>query len=105
VKPRRRARRQVPTLTGDANLDATDVQRCLDPDRFADLADQFFWEESFTVEPRKPWSTANGDKIYSEWLEVRNIAELARRYGKTPPTIRKARDIGKKNAESKQPPA
>lgn len=106
VRPRKRARRRVSSLTGDNDLSAVDAHRGLDPARFAGLADQFMWEEKFVIKPRQHWYQANADQIYKEWLETGNIAELVRRHGVSRPTIRRARDLGKKNAgDKKNPPA
>lgn len=104
VRPRKRARRRVSTLTGDNNLSAVDTHRGLDPDRFAGLADEFMWEEEFVIAPKQHWYQEYADQIYREWLEEPNVSKLARQYGKSIPTVRKARDLGKKNAQAKKNP-
>ena len=104
ARPRRRARRRVNSLTGDHDLSAADMQKGLDPDRFAGLPDAFIWEEEFVIKPKQHWYQANADRVYQDWLKVDNLSELERRYGVSRPTIRKARDLGKKNAENNQNP-
>jgi DNA invertase Pin-like site-specific DNA recombinase len=104
VRPRKRARRQVSSLTGKKDVSDVDAHRALDPERFAGLPDNFMWEEVFTIAPWQPWYKAYADRIYSEWLKVRNISELARRHDKTNPTVRRALNLGKKNAEAKKNP-
>jgi hypothetical protein len=55
VTPRRRGRLRVPNLSADASA-AEDVDTCLDPERFAGLADAFFWSEDVTVERAVSWA-------------------------------------------------
>lgn len=95
VAPRRRARRHVPNLVSDDGM--TDAaERCADVHRFDQLPSEFKWMEEFYIRPKMSWSEEYAEQIYKEWLEVRNITELARRHGKTTPTIRKALSIARK---------
>jgi DNA invertase Pin-like site-specific DNA recombinase len=92
VTPRRRGRLRVPNLSADAGV-AADVDTCLDPERFAGLADAFFWSEDVTVERAVCWAEANAAAVAQARAEGRTHAQLADQFGVTVPTIRHALKI------------
>ena len=93
VTPRRRGRLRVPNLSADAGAAAVDVDTCLDPERFAGLADAFFWSEDVTVERAVCWAEANASAVAQARAEGRTHARLADQFGVTVPTIRHALKI------------
>jgi site-specific DNA recombinase len=97
VVPRRRGRLQVPNLSADATTD-TDIgggDTSLDPKRFAGLPESFIWTESLVIEKTLSWAQANAAKVVRLRLSGLTMEEVAKRCGKTIPTIRDALKHGK----------
>jgi DNA invertase Pin-like site-specific DNA recombinase len=97
VTPRRRGRLRIPSLSADAGTAAADVDTSLDPERFAGLADAFFWSEDVTVERAVGWAEANAAAVAQARSEGRTHAQLADQFDVTVPTIRKALAIAEKS--------
>jgi uncharacterized protein (DUF433 family) len=95
VTPRRRGRLRIPNLSADAGAAAADVDTSLDPERFAGLADAFFWSEDVTVEWAVCWAEANAAAVARARAEGRTHEELAAQFEVSVPTIRKALGIAK----------
>lgn len=92
VTPRRRGRVQVPNLSADAGA-AADIDTSLDPERFAGLADAFFWSEDVTVERAVSWAEANAAAVARARAEGRTHEQLAAQFDVSVPTIRHALKI------------
>jgi len=96
VTPRRRGRLRVPNLSADAGA-AADVDTSLDPERFAGLADAFFWSEDVTVERAPSWVEANAIAVAQARAEGRTHEQLADQFDVSVPTVRKALEIAEKS--------
>jgi hypothetical protein len=90
VRQRRLAPRQSPSLSSESNAVPADVQFSADPNRFADLAAEFFWSES--IEPLRPWCQEHAAEVLQAFeSQTRgNKSALAIQFGKSVPTIRQA---------------
>ena len=67
------------------------VEFAIDPNRFVGLPSQFFWLDSFQVPKRVYWADAHADEVYEEFKKGGvSQAKLARDFGVSVPTIRKA---------------
>lgn len=88
VKPRRRGRLRIDDLSADAGLDLGVPDTALDPDRFAGLPEQFMWEESFCLPRRLSWAEEHATEVAQARAEGLTMESLAKRFGKTVPTIR-----------------
>ena len=86
VTPRRRAR-----LRGDGGTDMKAVANAVaDPNRFAGLNDQWFWEDVFQI-PEKTWPFQEiAMAVATERQAGKTHEELAEMFGVTVTTIRKA---------------
>lgn len=94
VTPRRRGRLRVPNLSAEAGAAApADADTSLDPERFAGLADAFFWSEDVTVERAPSWAEANASAVARARAEGRTHEELAAQFDVSVPTIRHALKI------------
>jgi hypothetical protein len=89
VTPRRRGRLRLSNVSADASAAAADVDTSLDPERFAGLADSFFWSEDVTVERALSWAEANASAVARARAEGQTHEQLADQFGVTVPTIRK----------------
>jgi predicted Rdx family selenoprotein len=87
AKPRRRARLRV---DGGTDVKAA-ANTAADPDRFAGLGEEWFWEDTFQI-PEKTWPFQEmAIAVATErLLAERTHEELAETFGVTVPTIRKA---------------
>jgi transposase-like protein len=90
VTPRRRGRLRLPNLSAEAGAAMGDVVTSLDPERFAGLADVFFWSEDVTVERALSWAEANASAVAQARSKGRTHERLADEFGVSVPTIRKA---------------
>src|SRR6185312_10107759 len=62
----------------------------LDPERFAGLADGFFWSDDVTVERTLSWAEANAEAVAQARSRGRTHEQLADEFGVSIPTVRKA---------------
>ena len=92
VTPRRRGRPRL----GDADENRGELRTlaefATDPDRFAGLGDEWFWEDEFQI-PARPlsWAAENADAVFQRRQEKRlSYAKLADEFDVTPPTARAA---------------
>jgi len=90
VKPRRRGQLRLPSLTAESASPAGDLDTSLDPERFAGLPGACFWEESFVLIEKLSWAEGNSAEAARLRATGLTMEELARHFGKTVPTIRKA---------------
>ncbi len=93
VTPRKRGRLRLPNLSADAGTATPDVDTGLDPERFAGLADVFFWTEDVTVDRVPCWAEANAAAVARARAAGRTHDQLAGEFGVSVPTIRKALKI------------
>jgi len=86
AKPRRRARLRV---DGGADVKAA-ANTAADPNRFAGLGDEWFWEDVFQI-PEKVWPFQNmAIDVAIQRLAGKTHEDLSKQFGATVPTIRKA---------------
>lgn len=90
VTPRKRGRLRLPNLSAEAGAAMAEVDTSLDPERFAGLADAFFWTEDVTVERALSWAEANASAVAEARSKGRTHEQLADEFGVSIPTIRKA---------------
>jgi DNA invertase Pin-like site-specific DNA recombinase len=90
VTPRKRGRLRLPNLSAESGVAMADVNTCLDPERFAGLADAFFWSEDVTVERALSWAEANSEAVAQARSRGRTHEQLADEFNVSVPTIRKA---------------
>lgn len=91
AKPRKRARLAVESNTSTELTQA--LEFASDPHRFAGLPEDCFWEIELAVRPRQCWAEEFADEVFREWNEGQpkpTLEALAKSYGKSIPTIRKA---------------
>jgi DNA invertase Pin-like site-specific DNA recombinase len=94
VKPRRRGRLRVPTLSAEHGDGLGTMDTVLDPERFAGLPETFFWTESFVITETLSWAQEHADEVYQAKLATGlSFNRLAERFGRTRPTIKHAWDI------------
>jgi hypothetical protein len=88
-KPRRRARLRVEDLDGSYPelRDAADM--AADPERFAGLPDDWFWEDVFQIPDRRPsWVVENAEMVFQRRQEGNlSHSRLADEFGVSKPTI------------------
>jgi len=90
VNPRRRARLRTDPFAEDrADLEAAS-HFAADPERFAGLADHWFWEDVFQIPDRICWAEEHAAEIASLRSAGLTQEQLAKQFGTTLPTIRKA---------------
>jgi DNA invertase Pin-like site-specific DNA recombinase len=92
VMPRRLTRRKLNTLSADDGPAPADVERALDPQRFAGLAGAFVWEEPLVVPRKVPWVEEYADQVLEYITKHPEVTQdkVAEHFGKTRPTIRAA---------------
>lgn len=100
VKPRRRGRLRLPSLTAESQDALPDVETALDPERFAEVPAQFFWTEEFWVTGKQCWAEQHAAAVARGRAEGKTMAELAEQFGKTVPTIRHALRCAREADES-----
>jgi hypothetical protein len=95
VRPRRLTRRRVQDLTSTKPMaGGVDHQ---DPHRFAGLADAFLWEDTLVLPVSTFWSKENGAEVAALWAtdpKAWRLPRLAKHFGVSIPTARKALRIG-----------
>jgi uncharacterized protein (DUF433 family) len=96
VRPRKRGRLRIPNLSAAANSEA-EVNTCLDPDRFAGIADAFFWTEPLLIEREKCWAETHAAEVAAARATRMTHEKLAEVFEVTTPTIRSALRYAKKN--------
>lgn len=68
----------------------------LDPDRFADLPDEWFWIDEFAIPERQSWAESHAQEVAEFRLSTRlPMSKTADHFGVTIPTIRAALRIAK----------
>jgi DNA invertase Pin-like site-specific DNA recombinase len=90
VTPRKRGRLRLPNLSAEAGAAMAEVDTSLDPERFAGLADGFFWSDDVTVERALSWAEANAVAVAQARSEGRTHEQLADEFGVSIPTVRNA---------------
>ena len=91
VVPRQRGRLQVPSLSATGQAETGDPATSLDPERFAGLADLFFWDDEFLLETQPCWAEEHAEAVYAAKQETGlTFTKLAPQFGKSRPTIQKA---------------
>jgi hypothetical protein len=95
VIPRRRSPRRIDSLTNADQVNATDAFQAVDPTRFQGLPPEFMWAESFVVGIRPSWAESHAQEVFRAHQEdpEASLNELAKRFGKTRPTITAAIEI------------
>lgn len=96
--PRRRSRlRVIDDDEGDASTLEADIEFATDTNRFVGLDDAWFWVDEFMVPQRGYWIDQHHQAVKTRYSELEHstgkkptVAELARLFGKSEPTIRKA---------------
>ena len=98
VVQRRRTPLRVPNPTARSK-DLGDLpDSVLDPHRFAGLDGTLLWNECWVVERTASWAERHGPEIVKLRGQGWSMERLAKHFGKTPPTLRKALNYGR-NAE------
>ncbi|QGJ68595.1 Hypothetical protein PBC10988_2560 [Planctomycetales bacterium 10988] len=89
-KPRRRVRARL----GEADDGREDLRSladfACDPERFADLPDEWFWEDVFEIPEKTSPYQEMAIEVATDRLAGLTHERLAKKYGTTTPTIRKA---------------
>jgi DNA invertase Pin-like site-specific DNA recombinase len=94
--PRRRARLRV---DGGADVKAA-ANMAADPNRFAGLDEQWFWEDVFYIPEKTCWAKEHAAEVAKARAEGLTMERLAERFRKTVPTIRAALRYAASNDES-----
>jgi transposase len=92
-RPRRRARLRITEAGNGVDAKAT-AQVAADTQRFAGLGPEWFWEDTFQIPERTCWSEEHADAVITLRVGGMTIEQLAKHFGRTPPTIRKALRAG-----------
>jgi DNA invertase Pin-like site-specific DNA recombinase len=90
VKPRRRGRLRIPSLSAESQENGGRIETVLDPERFAGLPDELFWSESFVLPHTPCWAEEYAAEVARLRAIGLTLAKLAERFGKAIPTIRHA---------------
>ncbi len=88
-KPRRRAKLRVDPLAPNGGELKAAAHLAADPARFAHLPDQWFWQDVFQIPDKSCWAADHAAEV-ARLKATLTIAELAKHFGKSPPTIRTA---------------
>jgi len=96
IKPRRRTVRDVrPGDNEESNVVWDRAYEAADPNRFAHLGPQWFWEDIFRQPEPTFWAKEYALTVLAKREETKwSIARLASEFSKSPATIRKALQIG-----------
>ena len=91
AEPRRRTRRRVDCdIANDEQLQAMN-QFATDPHRFKGLAPEWFCEDEFQIPRKMCWAESNAIEVARYRLDHQvTIEKTAKKFGKSPPTIKKA---------------
>ena len=84
--PRRRVRLRV---DGGADVRAA-ANTAADPNRFAGLDEQWFWEDTFSIPEKTCWAKEHAAEVAEARAEGMTMERLAECFRKTVPTIRAA---------------
>lgn len=96
ARPRRRARLRTDPFADDKiDLEAA-AHRAADPERFAGLAEHWFWEDVFQIPVRTCWAEDYAAAIAELRAKGKTHEQLAVLFGVAVPTIRKALTIAAK---------
>lgn len=96
---RRRGRLATDSVIGEA-FDSDDAMYfAMDPDRFAGLPDDYFWIDTFQVPKHQCWAELHAAAVYARRGDGLTFQALAKEFGVSVPTIRKAYRIGKQLAD------
>jgi DNA-binding CsgD family transcriptional regulator len=90
VKPRRRGRLRIPSLSAESQETVGRIETALDPERFNGLPETFFWSESFVLEEKPCWAEEYAADVARLRASGLTMEKLAEHFDKTVPTIRKA---------------
>lgn len=90
VKPKRRARLRTDPLAPDAAAQKAAAHIAADPDRFAGLGEEWFWEDLFNIPEKTYWAKEHAAEVARMRATGLTHEQLAKRFGKTMPTIRSA---------------
>jgi DNA invertase Pin-like site-specific DNA recombinase len=90
VRPRRRGRLRLPSLSAVSKEGLTDADTALDPERFAGLPEPLVWTEAFVLAEKQSWAEAHAEEVAQRRASGLTMEELARHFGRTVPTIRQA---------------
>jgi hypothetical protein len=92
--PRRRSRLRVPDLTPEGQALQAEVDRALDPNRFAGLPEEVMWTETFWLEKTPGWAEQHAEEVY-EAKERTGLSfnKLAVLFKKSRPTVQHAWEI------------
>jgi AraC-like DNA-binding protein len=110
--PRRRGQLRITDDAGDTN--AKEVANFIvDPNRFANLDEKWFWIDKFQIPVKLSWVEQNADAVMRRCQELEtatgkppSLNTLAREFGVSRPTIKTALDIatGKKPSREERSP-
>ena len=91
IKPRLRVKLNVDTGGHFGTASSTGSRRIEDPEQFADFDEQWFWVDHFQMPDNRCWSEENADQVARVRAEEgQSLAKLAKRFGVSIPTIRRA---------------
>jgi DNA-binding CsgD family transcriptional regulator len=91
VKTRRRTRLRFDGLSDEQTVDRSTVEFVADPDRFAGLGAQWFWEDVFHIPEKKSWAEENALVVAAKRAETRwSFDRLGKYFGKSKPTVKAA---------------
>lgn len=91
-----RRRRGRLAIEGADEQEEDQLYFATDPDRFADLGDEWFWIETYQIPPRLSWSEEHARAVAEHRLATKQtMAKTAVHFGVTVPTIRAALRIAK----------
>ncbi len=96
IKPRRLGRRRVAAPLANGSTSAKPPLDVQDVDRFAGLSSLWFWEDCIEFPLRRSWPETQAEEVLllkreKGWSQ----AKIARHFGKSSPTIRKALQIAR----------
>jgi DNA invertase Pin-like site-specific DNA recombinase/DNA-binding CsgD family transcriptional regulator len=100
VKPRRRARLRLPSLSAESQDRLGHIDTALDPERLAGLPQEFLWTESLVIEEKQSWAQEHAEEVARLRSSGMTMERLAEHFGKTVPTIRKALRLAAESNEA-----
>ncbi len=90
VTPRRRARLRVDHDHSDTEYLQAAAEFAADPNRFSGLDEQWFWIDDMQIPKRQSWAQENAVEVAEARAKGLTMEAVAKHFGKTIPTIRKA---------------